>query len=217
MEKKESKEVKNFGYDLSLIIKTFGVKVTKTNPILTDWLLANYELNPFEQTNFDELYADAEEDGGYWNEEELKINFIGAAFRLAKINTKDRIKVFYERPLAGMVKGHSLSVVTDCLVATPLPFNTPDHPYFFLQEFKKRKGDKNDPEAQMLVAMLIAQEINKDDKPLFGGYLIGQNWNFTLFHNNTYCQSRQYDSTRREDLLHIIFIIRKLKELILNR
>ena len=208
MENKIVKEVKNFGYDLNLIIKTFDVKVTKTNPILTDWLSAHYELNPFEQAYFDDLYADAEEDGGYWNEEELKINFIGAAFRLAKINTRDRIKVFYERPLSAIVKNHPLSVIANCLVATPLPFNTPDHPYFFLQEFKKRKGDKNDPEAQMLVAMLIAQEINQDDKPLFGGYLIGQNWNFTLFHNNTYCQSRQYDSTRREDLLHIIFIIR---------
>ena len=139
MENKESKEVKNFGYDLSLIIKTFGIEVTEPNTILNDWLESHYELNDYEQMFFDELYADAKEDGGYWNEEELKINFIGAAFRLAKINTKDRIKVFYERPLAGMVKGHSLSVVTDCLVATPLPFNTPDHPYFFLQEFKKRK------------------------------------------------------------------------------
>ena len=200
----ENKEVKNFGYDLSLIIKTFDIKVVKKNPILTDWLAAQYELNEIEQSNFDDLYADAEEDSGYWNEEELKINFIGAAFRLAKINTKDRIKVFYERPLAGRVKDHNLSVITDCLVATPLPFNTPDHPYFFLQEFKKRKGDKNDPEAQMLVAMLIAQEMNQDGKPIYGGYLIGQNWNFTLFHNNTYCQSRQYDSTRRDDLMSII-------------
>lgn len=217
MENKEIKDVRNFGYDLSLIIKTFGIDVTEPNAILNDWLESHYELNDFEQMLFDELYDDAKEDGGYWNEEELKINFVGAAFRLAKINTKKRIKVFYERPLSGIVKNLSLAVIADCLVATPLPFNTPDHPYFFLQEFRKRKGDKNDSEAQMLIAMLIAQEINKDDKPIYGGYLIGQNWNFTLFHNNTYCQSRQYDSTRRDDLRHIIFIIRKLKELILNR
>ena len=213
----ENKEVKNFGYDLSLIIKTFGIKVEKKSPILTDWLSAQYEFNDFEQTFFEDLLADAEEDGGYWNEEELKITFIGSAFRLARINTKNRIKVFYERPLAATVKDQPLAVIADCLVATPLPFNTPDYPYFFLQEFKRRKGDKNDPEAQMLIAMLIAQETNDDGKPIYGGYLIGQNWNFTLFHNNTYCQSRQYDSTRREDLLSIIFIIRKLKELILNR
>jgi hypothetical protein len=213
----ENKELKNFGYDLSLIVKTFNIEVLETNPLLTEWLEADYNFNDFEQTFFDDLYDDAKEDGGYWNEEELKINFIGAAFRLAKINTKKLIKVFYERPLSGIVQNHSLSVIADCLVATPLPFNTPDHPYFFLQEFKKRKGDKNDPEAQMLIAMLIAQETNQDGKPIFGGYLIGQNWNFTIFHNNCYCQSRQFDSTRRDDLLKIIFILRKLKELILNR
>jgi hypothetical protein len=213
----ENKEIKNFGYDLSLIVKTFSIGVVEPSPLLKEWLAAEYEFNPIEQANFDDLIADAEEDGGYWNEEELKINFVGAAFRLAKINTKNRIKVFYERPLAATVKNQPLSVIADCLVATPLPFNTPDHPYFFLQKFKKRKGDKNDPEAQMLIAMLIAQELNQDGKPLFGGYLIGQNWNFTLFHNNTYCQSRQFDATRREDLLKIVFILRKLKELILNR
>ncbi len=213
----EKKDIKNFGYDLSLIIKTFGIEVKESNNMLESWLESQFDLDAFEQKYFDDLYSDAREDGGYWNEEELKINFVGAAFRLARINTKNRIKVFYERPLSGVVKGHSLSVVADCLVATPLPFNTPDHPYFFLQEFKKRKGDKNDPEAQMIVAMLIAQEMNQDGKPIFGGYLIGQNWNFAIFDNNTYCQSRQFDSTRREDLLHIIFMLRKLKELILNR
>ena len=127
----ENKEVKNFGYDLSLIIKTFGIEVTEPNMILNDWLESHYEFNDFEQTLFDELHEDAKEDGGYWNEEELKINFVGAAFRLAKINIKKQIKVFYERPLAGIVKDHALSVIADCLVATPLPFNTPDRPYFF--------------------------------------------------------------------------------------
>ncbi len=213
----EEKIVRNFGYDLSLIVQAFKIQVAKKNPHLSEWISAAFELNDVEQSFFDDLCAEAEEDGGYWNEEELKINFVGTTFRLAKINTKDRIKVFYERPIAAKVGEYNLSVIADCLVATPLPFNTPKHPYFFLQEFKKRKGDKHDPEAQMLVAMLIAQEINNDDKPIYGGYLIGQNWNFAILDNNTYCQSRQFDSTRREDLLQIIFTLRKLKDLILNR
>jgi hypothetical protein len=213
----EEKVVKNFGYDLSLLVDAFNIKVERSNAVLTEWLATEYQFNEFEQHNFEDLLSDAEEDGGYWNEEELKINFVGAAFRLAKINTRDRIKVFYERPIAAKVGEHDLSVIADCLVATPLPFNTPKHPYFFLQEFKKRRGDKHDPEAQMLVAMLIAQEINKDNKPIYGGYLIGQNWNFAILDQNTYCQTRQLDSTRRDDLLKIIFMLRKLKDLILNR
>ncbi len=209
--------MRNFGYDLSLIVKTFDIQVARHSDLLTEWLSAQYELDTVEQANFDALFADAEEDGGYWNEEELKINFVGAAFRLAKVNVKNRIKVFYERPLSAAVGEHTLSVIADCLVAVPLPFNTPSNPYFFLQEFKKRKGDKHDPEAQMLTAMLIAQEINQDGKPVFGGYLIGQNWNFAILDGRTYCQSRQYDAARRDELLQIIFTLRKLRELLLGQ
>jgi hypothetical protein len=209
--------MRNFGYDLSLIVKTFDIQVVRESSVLQEWLSARYEFDNVEQANVDALFAEAEEDGGYWNEEELKINFVGAVFRLAKVNVRDRIKVFYERPLAAEVQGHPLAVIADCLVATPLPFNTPSNPYFFLQEFKKRKGDKHDPEAQMLTAMLIAQEINKDNKPVFGGYLIGQNWNFTLLDGTTYSQSRQYDATRREELHQIVFALRKLKEMLLAR
>ncbi|TAE31480.1 MAG: hypothetical protein EAZ91_07815 [Cytophagales bacterium] len=209
--------MRNFGYDLGLIVKTFDLQVVRESEILQNWLSATYGLDSVEQANMDALFIEAEEDGGYWNEEELKINFVGAVFRLAKVNVKDRIKVFYERPLSAEVQGHSLAVIADCLVATPLPFNTPSNPYFFLQEFKKRKGDKHDPEAQMLTAMLIAQEINKDNKPVYGGYLIGQNWNFTVLDGHTYCQSRQYDATRREDLHNIVYALRKLKEMLLMR
>lgn len=209
--------MRNFGYDLGLIVKTFGIQVLRESAILQEWLSVSYEFDAIEQANLEALYADAEEDGGYWNEEELKINFVGAVFRLAKVNVKDRIKVFYERPLSAEVQTHSLSVIADCLVATPLPFNTPSNPYFFLQEFKKRKGDKHDPEAQMLTAMLIAQEINQDSKPVYGGYLIGQNWNFTVLDGVNYSQSRQFDATRRDDLRHIVFALRKLKEMLLNR
>jgi hypothetical protein len=45
----------------------------------------------------------------------------------------NKIKVFYKRPLSATVNDYQLAVITDCLVATPLPFNTPDTPYFFLQ------------------------------------------------------------------------------------
>ena len=208
--------MRNFGYNLGIIVQHFGLKVLKTSDLLAEWTQADITLNTIEQTLFDEILADAEEDSGYWNEEEIKINFVGAVFRLAKVNEREKIKVFYERPLSANVQGENLSVVADCLVATPLPYNTPAKPYFFLQEFKKRKGDKYDPEAQMLVAMLIAQVMNQDNKPIFGGYLIGQNWYFTILENNTYCQSRQYDSKQKTDLLKIIAMLRRLKGFILG-
>ena len=204
------------GFDLSLMMKTFGLEIDRKAPELQSWLSDTYELDNIQTLLLDQLFEEVEEDGGYWNEEELKIQFVGMIFRIANITVRNKIKVFYERPLSALVKGYQLSVVSDCLVATPLPFNTPDAPYFFLQEFKKKRGEKKDPEAQMLTAMLIAQELNKDNKALYGGYLIGHNWHFAILTGKKYAISRQYDATDKKDLLQIVFILRKLKDLILG-
>jgi hypothetical protein len=204
------------GFDLSLLMKTFDLEINRKSDELQDWLSGTYELDNIQTLLLDQLYEEVEEDGGYWNEEELKIQFVGLIFRIANITVRNKIKVFYERSLSALVKGYQLSVVSDCLVATPLPFNTPDAPYFFLQEFKKKRGEKKDPEAQMLTAMLIAQELNKDNKTLYGGYLIGHNWHFAILTGKKYAISRQYDATDKKDLLQIVFILRKLRDLILG-
>jgi hypothetical protein len=130
------------GYDLSQITKVYGLEVVKNAPELKTWLSGTFELTELEQQLLDKLYIEVEEDGGYWNEEELKVQFVGQLFRIADVTVPKRIKVFYERPLSATLNGYVLSVVTDCLIAAPLPFNTPDVPYFFLQEFKKKRGEK---------------------------------------------------------------------------
>ena len=69
----------------------------------------------------------------------------------------------------------------------------------------------------MLTAMIISQELNQDTQPLYGCWIVGVNWHFTLLNGVEYCVSRQFDATREPDLLQIVFILRKLKELILAR
>jgi hypothetical protein len=68
----------------------------------------------------------------------------------------------------------------------------------------------------MLTAMLIAQELNKDHKTLYGGYLIEHNWHFVILTGKKYAISRQYDATDKKDVFQIVFILRKLKDLILG-
>lgn len=216
-----------FLHDLGLLAETFQLQIIPESDHLTEWLSAHFELDTVEQALFESVYADARIDAGYWNEEELKIQMVGMLFRIANINEPDRIKVFYERPLSATVDGHALAVITDCLVATPLPFSTPRKPYFFLQDgpssrFKKKRGEKRDrnvgpPEAQMLTAMLIAREQNQDNYPLYGGYLIGSIWNFSVLDGKKYSSSRQYDATNRDDLMQIIYVLWMLKTLVLSR
>jgi hypothetical protein len=208
---------KKIGFDLNLLANAFSLTVVPPTALMQEWLSATYEFDAIEQQLFNDMAEEVEEDGGYWNEEELKIDFVGMAFRIAKTKVRSKIKVFYERPLSAIVGDYELAVISDCIVATPEPFHAPRHPYFFLQEFKKKRGEKKDPEAQMLTAMLIAQELNKDGKPIFGGYLIGYNWHFTILDGKNYCSSRQFNASEKPDLLRIVFILRKLKELILKR
>ncbi len=208
---------KKIGFDLNYLAEAFDLERVQKSADLDEWLTAQYELNSLEASLFESIYSELQEDGDYWNEEELKIQFIGLAFRIAGVTVKNRIKVFYERPLSALVNGYDLAVISDCLVATPRPFHAPKNPYFFLQEFKKKRGDKKDPEAQMLTAMLIGQALNQDGLPVYGGFLFGSNWQFATLVGKQYCHSRQFDATNRTDLFQIIFVLRRLKEIIVNR
>jgi hypothetical protein len=215
-------EKNRLGFDLSLIAEVFELNRTTQCDTMNRWLAASFTLSTEETHILDKIYEEIAEDGDYWNEEELKIKAVGLLFFLADITVKNKIKVFYERPLSAQIRGYTISVIADCMVATPMIFNSPKMPYFFLQEFKKGKGENRndepfDPEAQMLSAMLIAQEQNKDNFPIYGSFLVGSNWRYSTLVGKDYCVSRQYDASNKQDLLQIVFILRKLKELILNR
>ena len=66
-------------------------------------------------------------------------------------------------------------------------------------------------------AMLIAQDQNKDDLPVFGGYMIGTGFHFATLVGKNYCVSHKFEATHKEDLMQIVFILRQLKTIILNR
>ncbi len=156
--------------------------------------------------------------GRGWNEEELKMHFISPILGVADTNIESVCKTFFERPLSGVVNNYELNVITDCMVASYNEAGLPVNPYFFLQEFKQsQRFGRTDPEGQMMVAMLLAQEQNNDKKPIYGCFVVENNWRFTVLNGLEYCVSPQFNATEKNDLHKIVFILRKLKELILNR
>jgi hypothetical protein len=209
-------EYKKIGFDLVALSEAFNIEKQKKCVHLDAWLAASFPLNDFEKKIIDEIHADIADSVEAMNEEELKARLISLLFYVAHIDLPDKIRVFYERSISAHLNGYALSVVTDCLVAVP-KFNLPTKPYFFLQEFKKAKGEKKDPEAQMLTAMIIAQHLNNDQKPIYGGYLIGSIWRFATLVDNNYCISRQFNTAEYNHIVQIVSILRQLKELILNR
>jgi len=213
--KKAMPEAKTIGYDVDDVIAAFGLRTDSDCPLLQQWTAAHYELDMVESAIIDQIHADMREAGDYLNEEELKIRFVGGIFLVAKVDVKHRLRVFYERPLAAEINGYRLAVICDCLVASPYGKNSPQKPYFFLQEFKKGKGEKNDPEGQMLTAMLIAQQRNEDGQPIYGGFLVGTDWRFAMLIGQEYCVSDKFDATQRDEIEQIVCIVRRLKDLVL--
>jgi hypothetical protein len=210
-------EIKKLNLDIDSYLFHFGLPRFRSGEMLENWINAKGELTAFERQRIEKLHQKALKSGDGWNEEELKMKFISLLFDLADIEEDDKIVSFFERAMADVVNGAKISVICDCLLASSVGIASPRVPYFFLQEFKKQKGDANDPEAQMLAAMLVAQHRNADKKPIYGAWLVGSIWNFTLLYDKQYFVSRKFDAADLEDLTQIVFILRKLKALILSR
>jgi hypothetical protein len=200
------------------VINTFVIKRIQNCAALTHWLNVECELDDFEIKTLDKALDRYSSLAASWNEEELKMHFISAIFAVADPNIPEICKTYFERPLSGVINNLEINVITDCMIAKPKSAGDPDKPYFFLQEFKQaQRFGRTDPEGQMLAAMLLAQQTNQDGKTLYGCFVIERNWFFTTLNGLDYCVSKQFDASDKTDLLTIVYALRHLKDLILNR
>lgn len=205
-------------YDVFEVIDRFEINKVPTTSVLNDWIgIKSGVLKPAYMEVLEEARQQLELKWDEWNEEELKMNFVSLVIFVAQLDVPKYINTYFERKLAGKVHDITISVTVDCMLASPTYSGRPKTPYFFLQEFKRSLGDNHDPEGQMLAAMLLSQELNQDHQPLYGSWIQGRFWYFTTLINKDYCVSKPLDATDSEDLLQIVFILRKLKELILAR
>ena len=202
----------------NILISEFKLRFDENSKCLAEWL-NNDNLSRISKFD-DEVLAEIEPhlnikiDG--WLEEELKMKVLSIIFFLAKISEFEKIDVFYERLIAAEMDNVSIKVVTDCMISSVLGFSAPQKPYFFMQEFKKTRGDKQDPEGQMLAAMLAGQKLNDNGKPMYGSYVIGRDWFFSTLDGKNYAKSEAFRLTQPKELRQIILTLRKLKQIILN-
>jgi hypothetical protein len=211
-------------YDVNEVIDRFEIDKIFDCSTLQNWLRIEDEtIKPAYQEILEEARVRLSQKWDEWNEEELKIHFISFVLLAAQLEIPKVINTYFERKLSGKVREIPISVVIDCMVATPMKSGRPKAPYFFLQEAPTRPSPKgkektkntHDAEGQMLAAMILAQELNNDQKPLFGSWVQGVNWRFTCLQDNNYCVSRAFDASDEQDLHQIVLILRKLKKMIL--
>jgi hypothetical protein len=212
-----AKKIKS--YSEAELIKMFGLERRVGNnehPLMEEWTTTSTELNSGEQYLFDEITRNLISQIDGWNEEMLKMNFIAQVIILGHLRETKQYKTYYESTIEATVDTYFLKVRADMMVAKGI-LETPETPYFYFQEYKKVKEPKGDVTAQLVEAFLIAQENNKNNKPLYGCTIIGKYWEFYIMENRTYCISKPYLCTEKDDLLQIIAILRKFKWILETR
>ena len=203
-----------------------GVKEELKENLLKNWedRADKMVVTAEDQKLIDRLHAKLKLYVRSWNEEDLKLKFIGHLIELVNFDDYEkRITAFSERSLAITYNDLDINGVVDLMVATGL--STPRHPFFFIHEYKKEQPSSGDPVGQLLSTMFVAKELNgqkvqqtlfnkgKDfsDIPIYGVYVSGRNWVFVILIDNKYYLSSFYDSTKMTDLLRIVQMLKAQK------
>ncbi len=195
-----------------LIVKTFGLtRVYEDFPLLDSWLSVSNDLTPKDIEELEYRRRQLVRKASTWNEETLKMKFIAFILDLVRYDS-DTLEGVFDAEFKATVKGQKLAVIADyALCRTTLDLIEP--PYFYFHEYKPRKKSK-DPIAQLLLAMLIAQEKNEIQRPIYGCAVIAENWYFMVLNNQTYAVSNGYVAANANDLQTILLILRKFKHIL---
>ena len=201
------------------LIKTFKLTriVTYSTPLLTEWLdVQPPQLNAGEQYVFDKTFLKGQRSISGWNEEDLKVKFIGPVLELGLFNDEGDVIGYFDKIISATIDDIKLIVKSDFMLAKGL-LDVFETPYFHFQEYKPYKNPTGDSMAQLLEAFLIAQEKNQNGKPMYGIDIMGANWRFVVMEGREYCISERYDSVNKADLLSIISILRKFRHILETR
>lgn len=217
MERQKAKEWKEG--EMILTFKLTKI-VERYTPLMQEWFEADLPtLTATEQENFDVCFQNAIKNINSWSEEDLKMRFISPVLMLGKVLEQGNFASCFDKKMAGEVENHYLSVKADFVIGSGL-MDYMIRPYFHFQEYKPQKNPTGDPMAQILEAFLIAQTENiKDNKhiPLYGCEIIGKNWTFVIMEGKEYCVADTLVCTNKNDLMKIIAMLRKFRELLETR
>ncbi len=195
-------------WTLDKIDDTFGLQQVRRLPILEELLAFEYEADAYETrylSNLSENYVVL--GGDSWNEVELENKIISPIIVFSEI-ANQKYSYFLERELAVTIDDYELNGRVDGMIATG--FRNPKIPYFCMNEYKRQTDPNGDPTGQALIAMLAAQRLNDNKKPIFGSYIIGRNWCFMALVGKEYAISKDF-SCVADEIFDIYRILKGLK------
>lgn len=191
------------------VIDTFGLKrIYDVNfAPLSEWLRAKHEISNLEKSQIEELREELQINAEYWNEDELKFMFISPFLNVVNLKSV-YYKIFTQRPISAEVKGIKMNGIVDLVIAKGEA--APKKPFFFIHEYKQEQKGNNDPIAQLITEMLVAQVQNENDTPLYSCYVMGRFWFFVVLQGKEYAVSDAYTATQ-DDIFQIVSILRAVK------
>jgi hypothetical protein len=145
-----------------------------------------------------------------WNEDEYKFLFISPFLKLVDFST-DYCNVFTQRPMSVSYENGTKTTQGKVEWMVARGRQNPKQPHFFFHEYKPEKNRDNDPLGQVLIAMVAAQVINSDDKPIYGIYVNGRNWFLLVLQGKQYATSRAYDITS-DEIFDLFAILEHLRD-----
>ncbi|MFN0202904.1 MAG: hypothetical protein ACKVTZ_15380 [Bacteroidia bacterium] len=197
-----------------ILARAFGLTRTfDAPPLLTSLWENTVVLKENEVALLEEVRKKLVKHADSWNEEELKMQFISMVIFLAQFN--EPISIYYERDISETIQGKLVKSTVDMLLSKGLG-ELIETPYFFLHEYKREKKYSGDPVGQMLGGMLIGQAKNANEKPVYGCYVQGRYWYFSVLTEKTYCISSGFDATDETKCKQIVGILRKVRDIILT-
>lgn len=147
-----------------------------------------------------------------WNEAELAEQFIGPLLTLVNFNTQ-HFAIFAQREISAIIGNYELIGKPDAIIAQGR--RVPEIPYFCFHEYKREFEPKGDPAGQVLVAMLVAQELNGHKIPVYGLYISGDKWRFMLLQGTAYYISRSLTADS-DSIFDIFKILKALKQTLIE-
>ncbi len=215
LKEKETKKSIIFRYaSLSKLMKVVNIEQINNNNKFKEWFNYKFEIEREEELFLKNLIKENKIYLANYNEQTLIVKFIGRILNKIKFSNK-YVKDWYGYKIACILNGYFLSGELDFIVAKGI--ETPETPYFFMQEYKKAVNPTGNPEYQVLAAMLTAITLNNTNI-IRGGYIIGQYWKFMIMKklengNYEYFVSKGFDCLDFDELKKIYIYLQTVKHL----
>jgi hypothetical protein len=192
--------------------ETFFIEQVRQHNILDNWLIKKetYSLNELETMMISRLQAKLCYRVDDWNELELIEYFIAPLFALIDFSADD-YSMFANREMQAVIDNIKLTGTPDAIIAKGR--RSPKIPYFCFNEYKREEESKGEPIGQCLAAMLVAQALNNNEKPIYGVVVKGEKWQFIVLQNKEYAISKSYRATD-EELYEIVKLLKHMKTII---